>query len=458
MMKKILVVLLVLAVAAGVFAQQGEWTLGGMAELGTRLNLDPNGGEPINGESAKAVVSGEPYNGYEALRGVLNLNYNAGGLQTGLDFNAKRDGSDLSGHIQYYGDKYAFYTSTNLRDLFNGNAKDRLWGYYDFLDGMVRVKAALGSNWEEIWTSNQVAGIVATYNNGTGYVNDKGEVQAYPYPKYLNGGYDVFQGPWADTYSWGRTDGDDYLLANVNLSSLQFGIRVPALFAAGGYGLLGTPEKRYFTNGTEDNVKYNTGVFNQSVVGLKFSQQLFEFAAQFLLKDYGVYFGGKVNLGPVNAGLSFSGVLGEKNANDENVGLKMKVGGSVNYSADAFGVGAKAWLGQEKDSATNQSYSQIGIEPNFFYKVIPTHLRFVTDVGFYFNSHTADGEKDTEYKGSVIWAVRPQLFWNFLGTDAGDFGGNNTGVSIRYTVISGQRGQDYGKTNTLDVVFKWGVN
>jgi hypothetical protein len=436
MMKKILVVLLVLAVAAGVFAQQGEWTLGGMAELGTRLNLDPNGGEPLgDGSSAKANVRGEPYNGYEALRGVLNVAYTAGGLKTGLDFAAKRDsGSDIYGYVQFYGDKYAFFANTNVNNLLTGLGKDRLWGYYDFLDGMVRVKAALGSNWDQIWTSNEVASIVNIY---------------WTDADHLNGNIEVFRNPWDGAQTWGRVDGHDYLLANVNLSSLNFGIRVPGLYSS---------TTRYFTNGTEEAVKITAGAFNQSVVGLKFSQQLFDFAAQFLLKDYGVYFGGGVNLGPVNAGLSFSGVLGEKNSDGVNVGIKMKVGGSVTYNADAFGIGVKGWLGQDKDSINNAGQSQIGIEPNFFYNVIPTHLKFVTDIGFYFNSATANGEKVTDYDGSVVWAVRPQLFWNFLGTGAGDFGGNNTGVSIRYTVISGKRGEEFGKTNTLDVVFKWGVN
>jgi hypothetical protein len=480
MMKKILVVLLVLAVAAGVFAQQGEWTLGGGAEVGTRLNFDPGKGNLYpDGSSYKATVDGEPFNGYEVLRSELNLAYHQGGLTATLGFKANGTGgsggdargnqrpwenafkSQINGSLDYYGENYAFSAAIPFHKLLRANPAtisdegsiweiNTLWGYYNFLNGLVHLEAAYSSNDKSFWESDMTAAIVNKY-----------------------GGYSTTPfGPAfrANQNTWGGVADSDYLLTNIELTNLQFGIKIPNLFKNGGH-VFNSSEYDATTGNSE---KYYNGVINGSVVGVKFGVELFEFAAQFTLQDYGAYFGGKVNVGPLKAGLSFSGVLGEKNTNGENVGLKMKVGGNVTYSSDLFDIGVAAFMGSQKFDIANggfaagTSLTQIGVEPQFAINVIPTHLRFTTDIGFYFNNAKVEGTKlegvDSPWgeESAVVWGVKPQLFWNFLGTGAGGWGA--TGVGIKYTMLSGPKGgtttvsqRDGGlsKTNELQVAFKW---
>jgi hypothetical protein len=482
MMKKILVVLLVLAVAAGVFAQQGEWTLGGMAEVGTKLNFDPAKGVPLgDGSSRKAEIGAAPFNSWEALRGELNLAYNQEGLKAKLDFAARQSGSDMYGAIEYYGDKYALTANIPFHNLlrtwgsawinddsnpadaaddpndlldYGSSANiDRLWGYYKFFDGMVHLEAAYKSRGNDWWQSNTVGAI------------------AHKYAGYGTGTDQVFKGAFRDyASSWGGVDGHNFLLANVELSNFNFGIKVPDVFSG---------NTNFLTTGKNYPAKVDSdGIINRSVVGFKFGVELFDFAAQFTLQDYGVYFGGGVNVGPVKAGLSFSGILGEKDKDPTsatfggNLGLKVRVGGDVKYSSDMFGIGIAAFLASQKINDGNISLSRIGVEPQFSINVIPTHLKFETDVGFYFNSAKIDGTKNDDAliavfgkDASVVWGVRPALYWNFLGTGAGGFGG--TGIGIKYTVLSGRMGiadKDTGldkgaigpeKTNELQVAFRW---
>jgi hypothetical protein len=483
MMKKILVVLLVLATAAGVFAQQGEWTIGGMAEVSTKLNFDPAKGVPLgDGSSRKAEIGAAPFNSWEDLRGVLNLAYRQDGLKVALDFNAKRSNSDLYGAIEYYGDKYALTASIPIHNLLrtwgagtyttnseawidvDGDGKytngtdylvkdqvslsglgtnaniDKLWGYYKFINGIVHLEAAYKSRGNDWWLSNNVGAI------------------AHKYAGYSTGTDQVFKGAFRDyANSWGGVDGNNFLLANVELSNFNFGIKIPDVFSN---------SNKFLVTGRNYPAQADTdGIINRSVVGFKFGVELFDFAAQFTLQDYGVYFGGGVNLGPVKAGLSFSGILGEKDdATGENLGLKMRVGGDVKYSSDMFGIGIAAFLASQKFNATNTSLSRIGVEPQFSINVIPTHLRFETDIGFYFNSAKVDGTKNDNAliavfgeDASIIWGVRPALYWNFLGTGAGGFGG--TGIGIKYTVLSGKLGGTGTvgpeKTNELQIGFRW---
>ncbi|MDR2595867.1 MAG: hypothetical protein LBC76_00960 [Treponema sp.] len=56
---------------------------------------------------------------------------------------------------------------------------------------------------------------------------------------------------------------------------------------------------------------------------------------------------------------------------------------------------------------------------------------------------------------NVQFAITPQLFWNFLGTGAGEYGG--TGIAIRYKLVGGDatKARVRGLNNKFDVNFKW---
>jgi len=103
-------------------------------------------------------------------------------------------------------------------------------------------------------------------------------------------------------------------------------------------------------------------------------------------------------------------------------------------------------------------FTKIDVEPYFYYNVIPTHLQFRTDFGFYFINGFTDGEQDPD-KNGVQWKIEPKVFWNFLGTGAGGYGG--TGIFFRYRLISGDAnsvkkdgGYIVGPNNKFDIQFK----
>jgi hypothetical protein len=430
-MKKILVVLLVLAAATGVFAQEGEWSLGGNVEIGALVDFT---GDDI-------FVYGQtyniPYNGWGPIHGFLGVGYTRDALSLGLDFHSSQD-DFLRGNVKYDAGNYALQWQSNLLTFFEGdtNNHQRLWGYYKLLNEMVKLEVAVTSPDQEYWVSDKTAAFVRhllTIPNNGG-----------PIPSKWWAGQALNDQPWATTKSFAWVDRGNYLLADVTLSSLEFGVMLPNVFGTGGGTQLG------IDNDNKQGIAVNLleGVMKNALIGFKFTMQPIEVAAQFQFGSYGVYFGGKWFIGPVTAGLSFSGIL-----NPDDPDKKMRFGGGIEYNPGVFG----AWVTgfYALDGSTTSRNTQIGIEPGFFYNVIPSHLQFRTNVGFYFSGGKAGGDKkDLE----VGWGVQPELFWNFLGTGAGSYWAYGTGMIVRYRLLadgSAWGGGRMGKTNALDVNFKF---
>jgi len=422
-MKKILVVLLVLAAATGVFAQEGEWSLSGNVEIGAIVDFTTDTKDDI-------TVGGStwnlPYNGWGPIHGFLGIGYQRDQLFVGLDFHTQDD-NFLRGNVYYDAGNYALQAQSNLLDFFKGtnDNEHRLWGYYKLLNEMVTLEAAYQARDTEFWVSDTT-----------------GAFQRYVKSNWSHGN-PLNEQPWGPSFTFSHTDGDgkgniglNYLLANVNLSNLEFGVILPKLFSGYRDGKDGSS-----TNLLED-------VMKNALLGFKFTMQPIEVAAQFQMGNYGVYFGGKWFIGPVTAGLSFNGIL---NPDDPN--KKMRFGGGVEYNPGVFGAWIKAFYAMNGPTADRDT--QIGIEPGFFYNVIPSHLQFRTNVGFYFSGGKSGGDKvDLE----VGWAVQPELFWNFLGTGAGSYWAYGTGMIVRYRLLSDDnatRSSRMGKTNALDVNFKF---
>ena len=454
-MKKILVVLLILAVAGGVFAQQGEWSLGGSAELGTRLNFDPQ--PEIDGEDDPATADGIAFNRWDAMRGALSVGYTRGEAFVGLDINTLSQ-TDLT--VSFNGDAFrGKFVWSDLLSIITGaetpaakqpftspggSSVKRLWGEFKFFDGMITLLPAFKSDASEYWVSD-VTG--AFLQDGKG--------------SYLDGWYegDIFANNVTFTYNdeWYGDYSNNYLLAKAEVGGLSFGLMIPRLFKFSGFWGWGTPTGTEFIR---QSVK-------QSIIGLSFEQSPFEFAAQFEIEHYGVYFGGKFFAGPITVGLSFQGILdgdGQKTSDDpaDTDPQQLKIGGRVDYEGSGFGGGLKGFYekedeGMETGAPSDWYLTTIGVEPFFFYDAIPSHLRFSLDVGFYFFNLT-NGSDSTKVN---VWAVQPQIFWNFLGTGAGTYWSYNTGIMIRYRMASADVRDIMGpgennSVNFLDVVFKWG--
>jgi hypothetical protein len=318
-MKKILVVLLVFAVAGGVFAQQGNWSIGGGARVGTEIDF-------VADAKVGAGAGDDAYNN----RGDLNLGYDVGnGLKVSIGFGlsvAKFGGESTNGislAAEKNADNYAAKVATTWQKfLASSNAYkgsiDSLWGYYKMLGGLVHLEAAYvgrGNGW---WASD------TTYKGG-----------------------------WADL------DGMSGFLANVEIESLQVGIMVPNIF---NFKSIGTPWV------------FVDEALLKSVVGFKFSMTPIEFAAQFKFEDSEVYFGGKWFIVPdvLTLGLNFNGSM----AGDGDIGA----GASVMYSQDVFGAGVNLIYQLQQDSyieiKPNFWYKVI---PDYFFFKTDLGFKFIDD-------------------------------------------------------------------------------
>jgi hypothetical protein len=456
-MKKILVVLLVLAVTTGVFAQ-GDWSIGAGAEVTSRINLDPNYNKDDTGDYV-AIAGGTGYHIYDwygKTTGVVNIGYSLGNLSASVDLHHY---DRLGSQVTVDGGNYKFQAATNLVNILHFNTGDptatidRLWGYYKLINGMVHLEAAYNSRDAfNPWTSDVTGAFGGSAGRGEDF-------------------HDLFK----DGGNYTGFDHHNYLLTNITVANLEFGLVLPSLFVnrearadnqrvningdnVTGENILNYPGqdpatvgKGYWADESAAYVRLVDHVLKKMVFGVKFGMEPIEFAAQLLVDDYAVYLGAKFFSGPVTVGFSFNGVL----ASDTET--HMKAGLSLGYNAGSFGAGVRAKLDNWSDKDSSKAESTISFEPNFYYMAMPTHLQFNLATGFYFASGTdIIGEK---IPMDTYWGIQPQLIWNFMGTGSG-WGSTSgaydgyymidTGMIFRYRMYSGKI-----TTNALDICFKF---
>ena len=485
-MKKILVVLLILSVAWGVFAQDGSWRVSGNVELGTRLNFDPTPGDnDTTNDDAK--VTGKAFYQWDSPRGRFALIYgtyvNDGALSTGFKWNT-RGAEENEPFFSYNGENFSFSTSLYGTSLlvsgredshgyrYGGNYIHRLWGNYKFVNGLVFIQAAYRAEEEEFWISDTTAGGSRLNFVGGGGGSARGT------ETINNAGF--FGKPSSFTYN----DGGNYLLGDIRLDAISFGVMIPRILAG---------NENYYSGNTSEaargETKYGIGqaggyllgdeVLKESIIGVKFSMAPIEFAGQFKIKSAGTYIGAKFFAGPVTVGASFAGIFNpEKDTSGAYLETKFfKVGGDLNFNGGVFAAGVGASMERDSKADDSKNYFQlIRIQPRFSYNVIPSHLCFALDAGFYFLTDSYADESLTQK--DITWAVQPALYWTFLGTGARNgygwagpfYQGGPTGIIARYRVVSA--GADWrtgayndGSTpvqlggwtpmNALDIVFQF---
>jgi hypothetical protein len=286
----------------------------------------------------------------------------------------------------------------------------------------------------------------------------------------------------------------DFLKATIVLDSFNFGIMIPHLFSDGRnrqdtavyqYDEYGEPFANWQTYGNTARPRYGSGgpsdrrnglvehAVKNSVVGLKFSQSPIEIAAQFKVKDAGAYFGAKFSVtDAVSLGLSFMGIL---NPAAETDNVRFRFGGQFDFNGGDFGANVQGWYLRQYDGDKGENYAQtIAIEPSFFYKIIPSHLGFRLNAGFYFDSYNLDGEDVTAdyYNVPIVWALQPMLFWNFRGNgafvnnnDGNGYNWGGTSMLVRYKIVNGSVSNtvttakgtvNQPGNNALDILFNWG--
>jgi hypothetical protein len=433
-MKKILVVFLVLAVSTGVFAQ-GEWNINARAELGAAIDLNA---ENADGEKEATtqkngynfVYTKSPFTGYGGWG-----NY---GGHVGIGYNYDNfHGSIGIDHLEGFGveaavwaENYGFLAASNAAQIFNDNTNQfsRLWGYYNMLDGMIELKVAYNGEQKDgsgaYWTSDRTGAFGGAFNYG---------------------GFDQ-TGIFDDGNTFTSMDHWNFLLGNLHIAGLEAGLLIGNIFGGKNGNL------------NADPVPLNEGAIKKSILGAKFNMDIFEAAAQLKFEDYGVYIGAKVDLYPITAGISFNGIL----SNDDY--SKVKVGASVGYEGDGFGIGLRGMLENQRykqDDAdgnlSGDAMTRIGIEPAFYIKPMPEYLTFKLNAGFYFStpSNAANG------KGDMVtdWALQPALIYNFKGTGAPsgtwptsgyDWSGWWTGMMFRYRIFS-------DVVNCFDMIFRFSM-
>ena len=417
-MKKILVLLLVLAVAGGVFAQ--EWSLSGGARVGAKVDFDSD-------LPQANIVKGT---GDYDTHGGLDAVYDRGdGLTVKLGFGVDAgDSGSIGATVHYDGDNYALEVAAPIKFLLlsgvfvgdpagpndaKGNATvggsqwlrgigsiDKLWGYYKLLGGMVHLEGAFKGRDNEWWKSDDTAGTVKPNLNGSAG-----------------------------------------LLTDVSLGNLDFGILVPWFFGIGPKPLV-----------SDANTKA-AGALLSSIVGFKFSMSPIEVAAQFGFENYKVYFGARWFFVPdvLTVGASFNGIF--KNDPANNVIQTAKAGVNVDYSQDVFGFGIKALFGLKPRPTF------VDIEPSFWYKVLPETFYFKTTFGFRFFGKKDEVSDDINL--GIVWRISPELSWNFLQTGAKPYGDIATGMGIKFNLAAkNQKVIDYFgdqglAASNLQVGFKW---
>jgi len=481
-MKKILVVLLVLAVATGVFAQQGEWSLSGTVDIGAYIDFDPDG--PTNGDNEEVLYTGsgwfQPYDYYGPINGKLEIGYQL--ESTKVEVRIGTYDELFGGGVTHDGENFKFQADADLGAITGllggavGNS-GRLWGYYKLLNDLVHLEVAYNSRDAQFWSSDTTGAFADEGGPGSSlsyFHKNISDSSGWDWnSKWSFHGWETWV--FGGGSSFTKVDHNNYLLASVDLEGLSFGIMMNNLFfddnanadnmmnrigaGAGndpwdvasdmnGNGFKGFPKAL-----GGDNPRHGYSlvdlVLKKLIFGLKFEMSPIEVAAQIMMEDYGVYFGGKWFVGPVTVGLSFMGILSPTDSDGARIDgqRNMKVGTNIEYNADSFGANIKGFIALGGNT-NDVNATQIGVEPGFFYNVIPTHLFFRTDIGFYFTNVYNQSEKNTD-KSGVDWAVRPQLIWNFLGTGAANgYYGMSTGMLFRYVLVS-------DAINALDIAFKF---
>ena len=375
-MRKILVVLLVLSVLGGAFAQ-GSWSVGGSGQVGVTLDFDPDTTGTYSGgvwNFDDAYGDWWPYT--DPSNASLTASYNNDGLSTGLIFSTI---DSIRVFASYDGGNYAFkaesYLFGDTGDAFPilGDLQE-LWGWMKFVNGMVHLETAVISRETTFWTSADF---------------------------------------WFDTLDTGVEgfanffdNRSNYFIADINFQGINFGIMLPDLYAD--IELMDFPWVDDRPSG--DSSIFVDDVLRRLVFGVKFEMSPVEFAVQFNMENYGAYLGAKMFAGPITFSLGFEGEF------DGTTWAAAGLGAAFSGAGFDAGVNFGLLFVEGADLA-------FAIQPSFGYDVLPDNLRFELGAEFGFANDNFD------------WKFMSELFWNFKGTGAGGFyWPMDTGIAISYVM------------------------
>jgi len=438
-MKKILVVLLILAVAGGVFAQ-GSWSMSGKVELGA--TMDFNNGDQFEtgnpGFNARDFAAWGDDGGVN--RAALGLSYGRDGFSAGLDFQTFKG---ITANIAYYGENFNLGASGGLNTLLTGSfpgSKDGLkaWGQYSMLDGRVDLLVGFDKWISDPWASDLSVGIFRGEKiiGGNNYdrwgdfdlQGDSGSPGSYPNKD--------------QTHVWANLCCRSGIMANFNFAGISFGAMLrstPGIWDDGVPFFWNSP-----TGKGANELDLIEDVLSKMILGMKFDFHPITVAAQFNLEKFGAYVGlNWAFTDAISAGLSFLGTFKEEETTDIQDTLAV-FGASLNYSADVFGVTIKAGYYFDANLQANSDSGNggiVGVAPSVWFNVIPSHLQVNVASEFMFGDE------------GFGWRFVPGILWNFKGTGAGDW---STGIGLHYVLFKPYGAQvDADNYNEANITFRW---
>ena len=204
-MKKTLVVLLILAVAGGVFAQEFSWS-GGVDINGKIdfLNTDFFNHQAIIGQDGDGSTAGH-----------VDLEYTNGGLTLGVGFSAKYWDAD-DGLIEdatiglsagYVGENFGLHVEMDLLGTasFTSAGPTSLWGYYTFMDEALRFDVAYKGGGNGNWVVSDL--VLEEFTDGKANATGIKDM-----------------GLW----NWDRLDGaGGFQVTYTGIEGLSFGVQLP---------------------------------------------------------------------------------------------------------------------------------------------------------------------------------------------------------------------------------------
>jgi hypothetical protein len=401
-MKKFLVFLMILAVAAGAFAQ-GTWSVWANAQAGTSFDFEP--ATPTLDHNRGTL--GDDWKSSAGAGIGYSLEKDLGTFSGGFEFGWDGD-ITLNAQGRGTGDRYYFIAKGNINSALNKISQGDLWGYYRLFQGgalEIYLEADVNEGswgwWDYRWSSSKYDHGGAYYNHYSSAPGDGGwwaNFSVMPFATFYNG-----------------TFGADF-----KIDKLSFGVSIPHVFK-------GTPW------GSVDDTIALQDAFKGMVIGAKFEDWdlPFNMGVNFGIEDYQVYFGAGTKIADiVDLGLAFSGY-------DDGGDYVTRAGFNAGYGNDSFGFGLQVVASVTPEFG-------LGLFPNFWYNVLPNNLRFGLDAGFGFIFPDVG---DTV----VEWQLNAQLAYNFNNSGAKDRGGVGTGMVLQYSLNS------ESKANRLYVLFKWNI-
>ena len=372
-MKKALVLLLILAVAGGIFAQDLALSIGGETRFGTDIDFMP--------PDAKATMKPEDahFDGFDNY-GLVNLNLDKPGAHFNLQFKGEFTGAaEQSGMFAngtfgdgVNGEENFFKFNANV-GYFDGTKVDSLYGYWLFIDRQLKVDLAY-KGYETIYW--RVSDVVAS--------------------------------------DWDNLDGMGGLAISFMPNALA-GLNVGVFFPGNDSNAIDGRDGAF--------VSANGGLFlndwfKEIVIGAKYQNDMFGVSAMFNA-------GAERNLGStgINFGFKFTGIAnlsvgvdaeiwdmqfaGDDNGDD----LKLSFGANVEYAAAPLTAGVSFGV---TDYTTNENNDKVvfHIKPYVYYDIIADTLqaRLIPELMI----GVADNDK---YKVADIEA---DLFWNMNRDGTGD--------------------------------------